>query len=287
MVCDRTQTVSRAFSPVTDSGSEWTTQFETTLRRVDGGAVTPGLFYRAWQLRDPSSRAHGKAVIARLMGVGGEFTLPITATSDQKSRGLLQVMYLVNGIGITPLLAHLDQISRLAAASAHSHNISLLDQGSLLAIVAARPHEIAIVRHLLRVALHAAMTTDVSSFAFKLHITIHLVGGTPRPNDEDPEQDVDPDPRFVNISLSRLESPDPSWLSIIEHRDVRLTEESLVKGNGDGALYSGVEGVGSAVPEISAFQAAFICGSSGFERTARGALNRAGVPEDRVLVEMF
>ena len=281
----RSYTVSRTFSPVPDGSNGWTTHFETTLRRADGGAVASGLFYRTRQLDDTSSRAHANILAAELIGVGGEFTLPIAETRNQKSPRLLQVIYLGNGIGITPLLAHLDQIARLVAAP-HTHETSL-DQISLFAIVAARPREIAIVGHLFRSALHVALTGDISPSAPKLHITIHVIGGTRRSNDEGPEQYSDPDPHYVNVSQSRLDSPDPPWLNIIEHRSVRLTEESLVKGNDGDALYSDIEGMGSGVPDFSSFQTAFICGSSGFGRTARAALRRAGVREDRVLVEIF
>lgn len=255
----RSYTVSRVF-PASTSAEGGGTRFSVTLRLSDRGAVTPNLFRRGvmlnGQLSDGVSRAALKFVPqVPLLGIGGEFVLPSSTTGKEH-----RLMYLVNGIGITPLLAHLHNLAVTPSRPVPYH---------IFAVIATRADEMEVVRALL---LEALRRNDLGT---RLAAHIHFVSPRTAAGDG------------TTITPASHHQFHPA-LQFTEHHGVRLSPTSLKPQ--DLFLTESVDpqSLHLSLPyDASSYDTVYVCGSTRFERAAREALEGVGIVGEVIKTESF
>jgi len=136
-------------------------EFQLTLRRVPGGAVTPNLFWQGQRLQELQSKNLQDApfetytlpedpLVLPLLGITGDMLLPSNPT---------KLLYLTSGIGITPLLAHLRQLSSRAVQDQQPLDV--------IAILACREGE---ARNLQSLIQAAVLSQGNAPSGVKVHI---------------------------------------------------------------------------------------------------------------------
>ncbi|KAK0540703.1 hypothetical protein OC835_000520 [Tilletia horrida] len=256
----------------------------TTLRRVNGGAVTSQLFNRARVVYEtdgkellqdhetlqealqngvvlPSIAYRGK-VQAPLLGIGGEFTIP----SPPSAADPLRLMYLVNGIGVTPLLAHLEELSQPARAPTGDRAVAVV------AVVCCRPDEALALRQLIQHALRAATNGDKASNTAPLSVTTILVEKSSESESETVRlaSTHEGDVHFHHIKGGRVGEQ-----SLILNQDATNANFNLpavlAALNVDASAEIDVNADVKAA-DVLAADSVFVCGTSPFERAVRSAI---------------
>lgn len=145
-----------AWRPAGGGGGEgsWaeTRDVQITIRRTEGGTVTPLLFALA---------AAGRPIALRLVGVSGEFVLPPRSAPPP---GLL---FVVGGIGVTPLA------SNLRGLVAQGPDCQVAD---VHAIVAGRAEELPVLREIIAGAFAGVSPGGPPS---PLRVRVHMISSTP------------------------------------------------------------------------------------------------------------
>ena len=246
----RSYTVSRIYEPVREEeGGGWATRFGVTLRKAESGAVTRRLFDAVGRAVDSGGDVREAGIEAPLLGVGGEFLLP---TSEEKA---MRVVYIANGIGMTPVLAHLQSL-----AVQYSNNKGTLGPGvEVVLIIATRPGELELTENCIREAL-SPILDNTTSQTINFHVQLLSSGSAG-------------DSSAPLASSNAIVSFERSYNS-------RLTETSLLPGN---FLPNGFDDSTASLANTHAF----VCGSKGFATIAKATLRAANVPAVQVYSEDF
>lgn len=245
----RSWTISRAWWPSEPSEKEeW--RFTTTLRRVPRGGVTPSLFSMAQRILaareekgvEPDAMPPWAPRLP-ILGVEGEFC---TSSGEDQSGGERSV-YVCNGIGVTPLLAHISGRKRAVAGS--DEPVTKVD---VLAVVACRGDELDVMRGLVEAA--AGHGGEEEGFEMQVHYLVR--------SDE-----------ATATTPTKLSANATAW------HGARLTTSSFIGGNEPATP-------GFAIPSKDVTgRTAYVCGTRSFESTAKTALSAAGV--DVIRTESF
>lgn len=149
-----------AWRPAGGSAGEgaWaeTRDVQITIRRKEGGTVTPLLFALA---------AEGRPIALRLVGVSGEFVLPPRLDSAPPPK----LLFAVGGIGVTPLVSH------LRGLVAQGADCQVAD---VHAVVAGRANELAVLREIVAGAFAGYSAGGPPS---PLRVRVHMISSTPAP----------------------------------------------------------------------------------------------------------
>ncbi|KAE8227511.1 hypothetical protein CF319_g53 [Tilletia indica] len=265
----------------------------TTLRRVDGGAVTSQLFNRARVAYETDGNAslqghttlmdafrHGvplppidfKAnVQAPLLGIGGEFVIPSVshAKDAPDSSRSLRLTYVVNGIGVTPLLAHLQELARLVSSAQDLSYSSV----AVAAAVFCRPDEAGIVRQLIKRALSPVIDGETDSvIPISVYTVLAQKGDSSSSDDSEalPPRNNSKN-RNVQIVFRHLKA------ARFDRRSLLTT--SLDDDTATFNLPETIEGISSPVEagdtsaaDVLASEAVFVCGTEAFERAVRSGI---------------
>lgn len=286
--------------------SKW--RFELTLRRKARGGVTPSLFRMARQLRESLDAKVGQdsgsswRPAIRVLGTEGSSVLP---SLPEGKHSPLQLVYMLSGIGITPVLPHLTQLASAATSSALADVSSMDQQANVVAIIAVRHGEAGIVQRLLHRALtRQAMGTSLSSNNAsrppRLHLEVQLLVSDRRNATEDDEGEADSS-EVMDALWSSLLPTIVAKVSAVHGQ--RLGPDSLSPA-GEPNDQQGNEAMSTShdppaasplfVLPAPALQAplartdmALVCAGQAFARTAQTALQRAGVEEQRIHMESF
>lgn len=219
--------------------------FKTTIRRKQRGAATPGLFYKGrmlkvWELESQKGEAATKPnITVPLLGFDGSFTLTAvpSRSSHESDSSPRRLLYLCQGIGITPVLSNIEALASGAAPGRIEATI----------VVAARETETDILAALVR---RAAEGVDTSKVSFRLILIARPV--------------AEEDQIFTNIS--------DDMLSAVPDGDVQISTTKLAGARIDNSFFSPDLFTPEAVVTSSAV---FICGTQAFENSCRQALKLA------------
>ncbi|CAD6890305.1 unnamed protein product [Tilletia caries] len=259
----------------------------TTLRKVDAGAVISQLFNRARVAYDTDGKATlGHATLADalrqgvslptikfnanvqapVLGIGGEFTIPSISSDDHISPRPLRLTYLLNGIGVTPLLAHLQELARLVVHSSSTERPSWSSIAVAVAVFC-RPDEAGVVRQLIERALSPVLNeTSHSRVPFSVYAVLAQKGGSASSNGPQSAATKSDDVKVVFHPLNAA----------------RLDRNSLVARDNNPAGFNLLETIGVAsgpddadvvsAADVLAADAVFVCGTEAFERAVRNAI---------------
>lgn len=230
-------------------------EFSLTLRKVQQGAVTPTIFWQGQRLlkeqSNDSPEASSKTYVLPedplkfpLLGIAGEMNLKFDSSSP------LKLLYLTSGIGITPFLAHLRQVSDKATSSKQSSDI--------LAILACREGEARLLQQLVQDALSSSASIDDKD-AGKIKVQVQILTRGEVQNQDQFDLEVSP-----NVSLS---------FEILQN--VRLSDDYFTEGD-RGNSFSSIQD-----------REVYICGTNPFEKVAREALSKVGVDVSKIHYESF
>ncbi len=223
-----------------DSSSAGRLRFSTTIKRKNRGAATPGLFHngrriKAWQLAG-SAPGEKPQIEAPLLGFDGAWTLPSSMNGEP-----LKLLYMAHGIGLTPVLSHLD-------ALAHQKDV----QADVLVVFAAKATELDVLDALLR---QSAAGLAAAGDRVKLRF-VYLE----RPAEAEDEL-------YTNITpdmISKPTAPGDSSSVVVERRQGQRV---------DGTLFSSLASVVPIEDVLS--RAVYICGTKAFDKACKQALKLA------------
>mmetsp|Transcript_49004 Transcript_49004/g.123272 ORF Transcript_49004/g.123272 Transcript_49004/m.123272 type:complete len:732 (-) Transcript_49004:94-2289(-) len=255
------------------SGSGWV--FEVTLRRKVAGAVTPALFHMASQLCNAAARGEPPPVWTermQVLGLDGTTMLPAKPVHET---GRLHLLYLLSGIGMTPLLAHLTQLASDPALSA-----------TLLVVVATRSNEVQETQLIIHRALARVACAGAPS---RIQVRLLLIPSlTPPKSTADGHagtEDADP-PSIHHILWSSL--PTAIEVRVSCHPGERLSPDSLTTV----PRHPSTPPITFSLPPDAAMpwhlvDMAVVCAAPPYAEVARQAAHRAGVPSEHIHYESF
>ena len=234
-------------------------RFQVTLRRKDRGAVTPNLFHQARNLRqaldDGDDSWNGRTTLP-VLGVDGACV--VQQPMEHETRRLV---YLVSGIGLTPMLPHLTQLAQAQAGCAR-----------VLAVMAVRRGEVALTRALLRSALcRGSQKNGRASVHVQAYLLVPADDG--RADEAAEKAATDEAPLSSRVTLDTIVVPGR-----------RLHPSSLVC---DGANDTCFQLPSSAIDHLASADNVVICAGDAFAKTAHEATKRASIPEERIMLESF
>ncbi|KDN41971.1 hypothetical protein K437DRAFT_258055 [Tilletiaria anomala UBC 951] len=252
----RSWTVSSRPSFTTGSDGNTLLHFSMTVRRKQRGAVTPGLFHQGWRWKQEHKKGSSNLnITVPMLGFDGVFTVPKPTSSTDP----LKLLYMAHGIGITPLLAHLEQ---LAARQSQSQAEGAQQPVDSLLILAFRADEMPIFDGLLRRALTAQAGNrpglgNDNPAQFKVRV---LYIERPAPDEDQVFSSVTPE------MLSALPAPGSESVNItFESRNIpggRINKHFFLQDE---------HRLGLAFEDIAKYRA-YICGTPAFDKECRKAL---------------
>lgn len=255
-----------------EDGSErktWT--FEIVLRRKNRGGVTPTLFRvgkyiteaKEEGMKPPSFRPQ-----MNILGLDGSSFLPSRkSTSDDP----LHLVYLLSGIGVTPVLSHLSALAK----DSKSH-------AKILIVLATRKNEAGTMQSIIRNALLRELT-DQQSFAKEVRLDIKMIILISNTTVEEEEKEP------VNPEEGRKaweSMPEEVHVDVSQKQGERMTPNSFYH-EGQGDLNDFILPPTDAAVYLKNVDFALICAAQKFTNVAQEALNRAGVPKDVQSIESF
>ncbi|KAK0556427.1 hypothetical protein OC846_001124 [Tilletia horrida] len=281
----RSWTISAMERVASPTGSEDRIALTTTLRRANNGAVTGPLFTRARVAYETHTETHlgGHATLqdaleqgffppriafssnveAPVLGIGGDFTLP--EVSEDSSARPLRLTYIVNGIGITPYLAHLQHLVKAAHGPADASHSSIF----VTAVVSCRPGEAAIVTQLIDRSLKDATENKTNSIPLAVATIILEKGDTDsRISDDDVREGNNPAIVYKVLKGYRL---DEHSLKCSPVSDVDPDRFNLVATV---SAMANVDEERKVAADVLSSDAVFVCGTGPFEDVVRAAIKR-------------
>ena len=247
----RSWTISSAPKRVKGKDGKEKIAFSTTIRRKQFGAATPGLFHAGWVFKSwqKAGAPAGKDAQLQLplLAFDGSFTLP-------KTDDPLRLLYFANGIGLTPLLGHIEDL----AGSGKAVDITL--------ILALKHYDTAVMDGLIRRSAKLAKATGN-------HMRLHLVY-IERPGEEKIV--------FSNVKADLITPFEPS----VDDDCITTTK---LGGRIDSDFF--LRNADVLKPEDLGGRATFICGTKEFEAKCRQALKqvaaKAQAPLGSIVSESF
>ena len=230
-----------------------TTSFSLTMREKPGGTVTGALFAiarkRAEMRPELLEDTHPLGVQVHLVGIAGEFKLPITLSAPSASSasdaskleertGTRHMLWVAGGIGLTPFLSMLSAIARSPVAAETQWDIAL----------ALSTREPEILVSLIAAALDRL---DSSAPSLKAHLKLDVFTSKPAPEGK----------------LLRFGQSDGFEVSVEQHKG-RIPQE----------YFAGVKNLKE--------RSAYLCGPEDFERGILDMLKKEGY-DSSVVRESF
>lgn len=259
----RSWTIAYASPSTTNS---W--QFEIVLRRKDRGGVTPTLFrigkYISEALEEGMKPPPFKTKM-NVLGLDGSSFLPVRKATSSNP---LQLVYLLSGIGLTPILSHLSSLAKDGEAHAN-----------ILIILATRKNEAGIMQNIIRNAISRDLTSNTIDKRLNIKLIL-LISNTELEDESKGVDDLEQEdegweslPKDINVEVTQLQGKRITPLSFVQTE--RETSNEFILSSSDAKTY------------MESVDMALICAAQKFTKVAQESLIRAGVREDVQHIESF